>query len=223
MPETVRIGHHSDFRPFAYVHDGRSQGILIEIAKLVVESSNIQIEFAACALDNSHDKLKSGDLDAFVGTAITKEREKELNFSPPLLTTGAAWFVPSTNNNVIGGPKIRTVTTPRSGPLIALIHKLYPTLAIKPATDYFDALGLVASGDVDAAALNYHAGRYYAQCRYADVFRMPDKAFHELQLAMVFGENISVKVIDTINSAIISMTDNGEIEPLVNGALHGLH
>ncbi|AKM09544.1 transporter substrate-binding domain-containing protein [Croceicoccus naphthovorans] len=88
-PDEMRIATR-EAPPFAIKgDDGHWEGLAIDLWRAVAEANEYQYRFVETDLPGMIDGVAGGEFDASVGAlTITRERERELDFSHPFFTTG---------------------------------------------------------------------------------------------------------------------------------------
>jgi len=190
----LRIGFNPDFAPFAEVKDGEPDGLVIARLRAALHNAGLDATFLPVTLPEMTERLRSGDLDALAGVAISAERSRLFSFSRPLARTGGAWF-PLVGADWPGDQALREaapgtwrVVSPRTGPLVAQIRDRFPNLEVIECEDYAAAFEAVLGGLADAAALNLQVGRLQAERDHPDCFALPQAPFFEVPLAMAVAK-----------------------------------
>lgn len=188
------IGFNPDFRPFCFLEAGAAQGLVIAPLKQALAEAGLAAEYVPLPLPEMQPALQDGRVDLLAGIGATPERATALDFSPPLVRTGGAWFARASagwpDDTTLQGDTSteRTVVTPAAGPLAAHIRTHFPGLTLRTCEDYAGALALVAAGAVDAAALNLHVGNEMVAAEYAGEIAPADRIFLEIPLALAVAK-----------------------------------
>jgi polar amino acid transport system substrate-binding protein len=189
QPEPVlRAGYNRAFRPFAVEKNGAAAGLAIDRTRATLAGAGLAATFLPLDLPEMIDRLLAGDIDLLAGVGVSPARAGQLAFSRPLVATGGAWFPradagwPADGALRAGAGGRLRVVTPAAGPLAAHIAARFPQLSLTTCSDYQAALSLVAGGEADAAALNFHVGRELiaGDSRFAP----PDDVFLGVDLAI---------------------------------------
>src|SRR5262245_41521378 len=93
----IRVGYSGDFEPYCRLDKGRARGVLIEIIGVALQLAHLRARFIEIRDGDWFERLSERSIDAYAPLAVTPER-RALAFSRPLLTVGAAWFVPRGTN-----------------------------------------------------------------------------------------------------------------------------
>lgn len=92
----IRVGVELDYPPFEMVEAGGiPTGFAVELFKAVAASTHLDIRFEAGPWTDLLADLRQGRLDVLPFVAISPEREADLDFSVPVLTTQGALFARS--------------------------------------------------------------------------------------------------------------------------------
>ena len=148
--------------------------------------------------------LEDGRADAIFPTGITPERQKTLDFSAPLLSTGGSLYVraPEQAPDDLASLNGKTVVTPRSGPLAAYIEKTAPQVKVMRSASYEESLALLVEGKADAAALNSHVGGKIADKLYPGKVNVARRMFLEVPLAVAVAKGTHAGVLQRLNEGI---------------------
>lgn len=202
----MRIGIDARFEPFSQVDPGGTpRGLLIERLQAVFARAAIEFEFVPSTLAEVEQALADGHIDLIGFKGVTAARRRTLDFSLPLMATGAALFVaapgPAPAIEDIAG----SVVTPAKGPLAALIATDHPGLDLRLAAGYDESLALVADHAVDAAALNVHAGAEIAALRFAGRIAPAGPVFARLDFAIAARKGEGDRLLPPLNAAIAAL------------------
>lgn len=217
--QTIRLAHDMAFPPFAESLQGVSKGIAIDIVKEAAKRAGLELVFLPIAMQDEQKTLAEGKADGIFPLAINPQRRETMGFTTPLLVTGGALFVrapaPTPKDwNALAGKK---VVTPKTGPLGGYIAKNAPQVQLVESKDYEDSLGQLVSGQVDAAALNFQAGKSIAAQLQPGKVTPPDVLFLELPLAIAFGKTATEPAwVARLNTALAAMAADGSLKRLQN-------
>src|SRR5688572_2878375 len=123
-----RIGFDHPFQPFAFMQGDTPRGTLIDQIAAVMNKAALAFEWVPMTLDQTEPALYSGQVDALGFKGITKERLSTMEFSAPLVVSGAALFR-RLDQPASDDPKSfagKRAVTPRRGPLAAQFARDYP-------------------------------------------------------------------------------------------------
>jgi ABC-type amino acid transport substrate-binding protein len=177
--ETVRIAHQTNFAPFVYVKDGKSQGLIIDIVNAAAAREGITIVFVPVPFAQVDASLTNGTANAITPLAITPDRRKKYDFSSTLVFTGGALFVRTPKHTPAGLSALsgKTLATPKTGPFVAYIQKAAPDVRLVVTSDYPTSFEDVIDGKADAAALNLQVGSSMVATSYAGKVTVPKTMF----------------------------------------------
>jgi len=209
----LRIGFNPDFAPFADLKDGEADGLVIARLRAALDKAGLDATFLPVALPEMTERLRSGDLDALAGVAVSAERSRLFAFSRPLAMTGGAWF-PRAGHGWPGDQALRDaapgqwrVVSPRTGPLVAQIRDRFPNLEVFECRDYAAAFEAVLAGRADAAALNLQVGRLQAERDHPGLFALPQAPFFKVPLALAVAKGDPLGLIARLDPHLGSDTD----------------
>lgn len=217
--DSVRVAHQSLFPPFAEVKDGKSVGLAVDLFRAAAERSGIEIEFLPLPLDQLEAALKDGRAQAVLGTAVTPERLKRLDFSAPILTTGGAFYVraPEPTPPSFQALAGKIVMTPRTGPLADFIRKTAPEVKLVVTASYEESLARLVEREADAAALNYQAGAQIATRLYPGKITLPRTMFLEVPLGAAVLKGANAEFLTKLNNGLAAIRADGTWERINKG------
>jgi polar amino acid transport system substrate-binding protein len=130
MSRRLRAGFDVPFEPFALMREGRPTGLLIELVEVLLRGAGVDYELVDLPLAECEPALFSGRIDALAFKAVTPERRLTMDFSDPLIISGAAAFprqgLPaSTDLNAYAG---MTAVTTRQGPFWRYLEANFPAM-----------------------------------------------------------------------------------------------
>jgi len=208
--EQVRIAHNQSFPPFAEVREGRSAGLAIDILRAAAGRVEVEVVFIPVTIEQAMPSLRDGRADALLA-ANTPERQQLLDYSEPVLMTGASLYVRAPKQTpeslaILAG---KTVVTPRAGPLVDYIRKSAPAVNLVTTADYEESLARLVGGQADAAALNAAAGGRIASRLYPGQVTLPRSMFYEQPLAVGFPKGQGGKVLAQLNAGLAAIRADG--------------
>ena len=212
---TFVIGHEPDFAPLTFLDGDESRGLVIEILVEAFGRIGITTGFAPVALPGQEAALQAGTIDAVAFKAVIAERAGDYDFSVPMMTSGAAWFVLAQGAPAGSAPAAASrLATPGKGPLIAQLRREYPDAAFPDVDTYAEALRAVVDGDADRAALNFHVGRYLAGRDHPGRFEMPAAPFSKIPLAPAFAKGRHAEIRGRFDRALAEMQSGGVVDAI---------
>ena len=156
--KTITFAGSANWKPLCFLdEEGRPSGILVDYWNLWAEKNNAAIEFSLVSWSKSIELVRAGKADALVGLAYSMERDRFLDFGPPLmeLMSGVfarkgmgVWDVEDLGDTPVGvvegdyalevlesdHPEVRLRTFPSNPPLIEAVER----------------------GHIDAAVMDFH-------------------------------------------------------------------
>ena len=205
----LRVGFDQPFRPLAWMEGGQAQGPLIERARLLLAQAGFQPSFNPYPNEAIEAALAAGDIDLIAFKGILPQRASSLAFSLPILRSGTALFLPANGRLGVSGDitamEGRLVTTPRRGPLAALITANYPGVRLLLTGSYEEALRRVVDGEAAAAVLNFHVGAYWSRTLALPIV-IPPRPFMDVDMAIATRFDLAGQFFPTINAAIMRVS-----------------
>lgn len=215
MP-TLRIGFHQPFEPFGFMEGERATGWLVELVSAAMARGAIAHSFVPLPIARAGEALLAGEVDVLAYQGITPARQAEMDFSEPLVQTGAALFTlmpaaPAASLDALHGKRI---ATPKAGPLYAEISRSHPDITVLDGVSYPESLRAVLDGRADAAALNLQAGLRLARQSFAGKFALPEVPYATLPLALAVAKGRRPVLLQTFNQALAELKSSGEADEL---------
>ena len=202
--QTFRVAHAESFPPYAEARGGESHGMAVDLLRAAAAKVGLQVTFVIVPFEQLQRTLEDGRADAIFPTGITPERQKHLDFSAPLMSTGGSLYVraPAEAPDELSALNGKTVVTPRTGPLAAYIEKNAPGVKVVRTASYEESLAHLVEGKADAAALNSHVGSRIADQLYPGKVNVARRMFLEVPLAVAVAKGTHADVLVRLNPGI---------------------
>jgi polar amino acid transport system substrate-binding protein len=213
-----RIGFDHPFQPFGYLEGGRPAGMRIELVAAAMERAGLAFEWAPMTLEETEPALFSGAVDALAFKGVIPERFGTMDFSPPLVVSGAALFrspaLPG-HDDPRRFPGSRVVTT-RRGPFAAQLAREYPELERVLVDSQEEALEALAAGRADLAALNFHSGRQMAAELHPGRIALPRTPYAPLPVALAVAKGRSAQLLREFSATLAAMQEDGSAQRVID-------
>ena len=162
----VQLGYRENAIPFSYVGpDGKPIGYSLDLCLAVVATlaadlgvPSLGVEYVRVTAQDRIERIRSGAIDFECGsTTATAARRREVAFSPPIFITGTRLAVAraSTIRGLVDAAGRRIVViggTTNEAAMRELDRLRGLRMTFVVASDYREALTLLAAGDADALA-----------------------------------------------------------------------
>ena len=183
----------------------------MDIIRAAAMRAGVEVVLVPVPFDHMQSALEDGRAEAVFPTADTPARRITFDFSAPLLVTGGALYVraPNVAPDSLAELAGKTVVTPRTGPLAAIIEKTAPAVRLVVTADYEEALARLISGEADAAALNVHAGARIANRLHPGKVVASQKMFLEAPLAVMVTKGRQAKLLADLNTGLAAIRADG--------------
>ncbi len=206
------FGYEPDFAPLTFADENGACGLIIDLLAQAFRGFGSTIDFVPVGLPRHEAALFAGEVDGLAFKAIIRERAGDFDFSAPLIDSGAAWFVlPGGPPGEDHPPAHARLATPAKGPLIAQLRVDFPGSDFVAVETYAEALGSVAEGKADRAALNFHIGCYLARRDFPGRFELPVAPFHSLPIGFAVAKGTHADTLDKFNRALLEMWAAGGV------------
>jgi ABC-type amino acid transport substrate-binding protein len=215
--EQVRITHNQVFPPYAEVQEGKSVGLAVDIIRAAAARAGIDVVFVPLTIEQQMPALKDGRADATL-SGISPERQQFLDFSAPVIATGAGLYVraPSATPESLTALSGKVVVTPRAGPVAPFIQKTAPSVNLVVTADYEESLARLVEGRADAAALNLHVGNALAARLYPGKVTEPRNTFWEAPLAIGVPKGERANILAQMNVGLAAIRADGTWQQINN-------
>jgi polar amino acid transport system substrate-binding protein len=212
-----RFVYQSLFPPFAFTQEGKAEGIVIDILSAVLSRVGLEAVFFPSLMSEVETLLHSREADAIACHGITPDRQKTLDFSNPLVMTGAGFFVESSKPAFMESEEweSKTIVTPRTGPLIKYLQESFPKAKLILVQDYPESLQAVLNGKGDAAALNIHVGSHLARQLFPGRFTLPQKIFLEVSVGVAVLKGDQAFLLNQINEGLRHIRGDGTYQQIL--------
>jgi ABC-type amino acid transport substrate-binding protein len=208
--EQMRITHNRVFPPYAEVQEGQSVGLAVDIIRAAAARVGIEVVFVPLPIEQQMPALKDGRADGTL-SGISSERQQFLDFSAPVIATGAGLYVraPGATPKDLAALSGKVVVTPRAGPVAPFIQKTAPSVTLVVTADYEESLARLVDGRADAAALNLHVGNSLAARLYPNKLTEPREMFNELPLALGVPRGERQHMLTQMNAGLAVIRADG--------------
>jgi len=167
---TLTIAHYKDYKPYAYVdHNGRSQGMLVDIWRLWADKNNAELKFVAARLSRCLELVKDGKADIVIGLFRSQERAAYLDFSAPLIhNVDTNLYVKESLNvaaaEALGGIPVGVIKADFAE---GFLQERYPDLKLRTFPGSRDIIETAVSGNLTAFVLDFQNATYLLSQRNA--------------------------------------------------------
>jgi glutamate transport system substrate-binding protein len=152
----ITIGVKYDVPPFGFRNpqSGEVEGFDVDLGRAVAEKLGVEPRFVEAISDNRIPFLQDGTVDLILSTmTITRERDKEIDFSEPYYIAGGRVLVPGDSDiqgiEDLGG---RRVCTARGSTYQETIKQQAPDADLRLIDTYSECFELIQNGAVDAVS-----------------------------------------------------------------------
>jgi ABC-type amino acid transport substrate-binding protein len=215
--QAVRIAFQTDFAPFVYVKDGKSEGLIVDVLNAAAQRARFSITFVPVPFAQLDATLTNGKADAITPLAVTPDRKATYDFSSTLVYTGGALFVRAPNHTPSGLAALagKGVATPKTGPFVDYIQKTAPKVKLLVTSDYPSSFKDVINGIVDAAALNLQVGTNMVATSYAGEVTVPKTMFTpKLPYAVGVTKGTHAAFLKRLDAGIAAIAADGTLKKI---------
>jgi ABC-type amino acid transport substrate-binding protein len=216
------IGFDVPFEPFGLLVNGRPTGMLTELVKALFDRARVPHLFLTMPLAETEPALLEGRVSALAFKGVIPERHAIMDFSSPLIISGAALFTLTDITNALEpNAEIkphamhgRRVVTPRKGPLWASLAREHPRIELIDGEGYEQSFAMLRDGRADAAALNLHAGIAIANRLHPGAFHLPSTPYAPLAIAFAVAKGKHPELVAAIDAHLPAFTAEGHYAEL---------
>lgn len=213
----VRLLYPLSFSPFAFTEEGSARGLVIDLLVKILSRFSLETLFLPSRISEIETQLRSQKADAIACHGITPDRRMILDFSDPLVVTGAGFFIDSSMPEVSesGKGEGKRIVTPGTGPLVTYLKRSFPKAKLLLAEDYPESLRIVLDGEADAAALNIHVGKGLADRLFPGRFTVPQKMLFEVPLGVAVLKGSQTGFLSQVNVGLRDIREDGSYEEIL--------
>ena len=149
----LKVHNESNWPPFNFNENGDPRGFSVDYMNLLARRLGIRIHYVSgYTWEEFMKMLPTGQLDAIINIAPTKERAKTIAFTRPYITVRNAIYT-NLGNQIyysLNDLKGKTVALPKDFFIQRFLSKHYPRIKQTLVRDQLEALQLLSFGKVDA-------------------------------------------------------------------------
>lgn len=210
------------FPPFEFTTSnglvGEYDGIDVAIAQKIAEKAGKTLKVSDMEFDGIIAAVSTGKVDmGIAGMTITEERKNNVDFSDPYYVAEQVIVVPADNTDITSAEDLKN--DKKVGVVIGYTADSIVTedLALEEgnivrANRGIDVVQDVKNGRLDAVVIDSYTGIKLAESTGLKVIEDPE-AFESEEYAIAVQKGNS-ELLETINSTLAEMKENGEIEEL---------
>ena len=216
----MTVGNSPDYEPFEY-EDGQGNvvGFDIDLLALLCEELGIDYELRNISFENIETAVQTGQVDIGLSCfSITPERQQTFDFSIPYFSGGQALAVnPDSGYTTIEDLHGKTITAGMGTSGMEAAEEHIPGANIIGMDNYALAFMQLKNGGCDAAVADLPVVRNYAA---KDGFVILDEILSYEDNAIIIRKG-NEDLVEALDGAIRTLTDNGKIGELVDKWLIG--
>lgn len=210
---------NAEFEPFEYKEGNETIGIDVEIAGYIADQLGVELEIQDIAFDSCVPSVTEGRADfAAAGMTVTEERLRNVDFSNTYFNASQAIIVEKDSDiasaDDLNG-KIVGVQQGTTGDLYVTNEDGENDIEVKEVKRYpkgMDAVSDLIAGRIDAVVIdNFPAKKLEA--KNPDKIAILDEFLTEEEYAIAIGKGSDL--VDKINEILDEMTENGELEAII--------
>lgn len=197
------------YPPFNYQDSGKLTGFDVEVGSALAEKMGMKPEPVSNPWQTILAALESGKFDAIIGSmAITKEREKKVDFSDPYYESGAQIFVSHKNSSIkkaddLKGKEIGVVVSSS----FEKVAKEYTDKVVTYDSDVTALQDLLVDGRLDAVITDELVGKHAINHNGLKVKPIGDPLYTDkMAIAVQKGNK---QLLEKINKALKEIIEDG--------------
>ncbi|CUP21288.1 amino acid ABC transporter substrate-binding protein [Clostridium baratii] len=220
--EVITVGYDDTFVPMGFVNnDGQVVGFDIDLAKAISKKINKKIVFRAIDWTMKETELRNKNIDLiWNGYSITKEREKQIDFSNPYISDRQVIIVRSNSKinckDDFKGKKIGVQSASSASDALMKDKKFVDSLSNNGVIEYQsnnDALMDLDSGRINGVVADEVLARYYMNKRGNDKYRVLKDDFGREYFGIGIRKG-DAKLKNEINKGLKEVIDDGEAKKI---------
>ncbi len=154
--KALRVCTPGDYKPFSFDHDGKFEGLDIDLAHALAKSLGADVKLVKTSWSNLMADFTGGKCDIGVGgISVSLERQKQAFFSTPYMVNGKTPIVRCEDKakyqtiDALNRPEVRIVANP-GGSNEKFARTMLPKATLTMHKDNLSIFDEVASGKADA-------------------------------------------------------------------------
>ena len=214
--ETFVVGFDQDFPPMGFVSDdGGYTGFDIELAEKAAEIMGMEFVPQPIAWDSKDAELKAGNIDCIWNGFTIQGREDNYTWTEPYLKNSQVFVVKKDSGisspDDLAGKIVGVQVDSSAEAALNENTELSSTFEMQTFSDYNVGLNELASGSVDAVAMDIVVAEYQLQQRSdGDELEILDYTIADEEYGVGFLKG-NTELRDMVQDALYEMKDNGTL------------
>jgi len=159
--QTITVHNENKWAPYNFTENDIPKGLVIDYIDLLAKKLKINIRYiSGYSWSEFMDMVKAEKIDVISNIAISKEREKYVNFTKPYMQSKKAIFSNTPNLNNLSDLNGKTVAVPNQFFTHSYLKKHYPKIKLKTYKNTQECLYAIINKEADALVENYAVVNY---------------------------------------------------------------
>ena len=159
--QTITVHNENKWAPYNFTENDIPKGLVIDYIDLLAKKLKINIRYiSGYSWSEFMDMVKNEKIDVISNIAISKEREKYVNFTKPYMQSKKAIFSNTPNLNKLSDLNGKTVAVPNQFFTHSYLKKHYPNIKLKTYKNTQECLYAIINKEADALVENYAVVNY---------------------------------------------------------------
>ena len=201
--------------PIIYLKNSIPAGIVVDLTKALAQKNGLNIDIKLMDWDKAQAKVSNEEADALLHINLTKESNKEYDFSENLFKSDYCIYRRYDRNDI---QDIKSLFNLKVGAEIkgfpASILKRYPEITVKTLSSLKEGLELVQKGEIDAIISNRWGGEYLLATNDLSEITIVDEPIASLYSKIAVKKG-NLELLEKINEGIKMISDDGTMEKIL--------
>jgi len=168
----VRVAINDNIAPITFIDaDGRFRGIGVDLLAKISLRTGLQFDIRAMSsVADMVKAIKSGEIDVLAGIGLSSQREEDLMFTRPFLTSPSVLVtrVAADSPKVLDQMSGKTLALTQGNIASEFVRQHFPLIRCTDAPLSADAMEMVAEGKADGSINSLISARYLISRQYRD-------------------------------------------------------
>lgn len=213
----VRVAINDNIAPITFIDgDGRFRGIGVDVLAKITLRTGLQFDIRAMSsVGEMVQAIKSGEIDVLAGIGLSSEREEDLLFTRPFLTSPSVLVtrVAADSPKVLDEMSGKTLALTRGNIAGDFVRQHFPLIRCTDAPLSADAMEMVAQGKADGSINSLISARYLISRQYRERLQVSSTVGTDPARSTLATNRQATELHSILDKALLSIPPE-EIEEL---------